>query len=102
LMGRAWPPSDADLAEAEAICRELDLGNLLERMPAGIMQTVGETGWQLSHGERSRLFLARALLQKADLVVLDESFAALDPVTLATAVACARRRARALIVIAHP
>jgi ATP-binding cassette subfamily B protein len=102
LMGRAWPPADADLLEAEAICRELDLGGLLERMPAGLMQTVGETGWQLSHGERSRLFLARALLQGADLVILDESFAALDPATLAKAVACARRRAKALIVIAHP
>ena len=32
---------------------------------------VGETGWQLSHGERSRLFLARALLQGADLTILD-------------------------------
>jgi ATP-binding cassette subfamily B protein len=102
LMGRAWPPRDEDIEAAEQICRELDLGPLLERMPAGILQTVGETGWQLSHGERSRLFLARALLQDADVVVLDESFAALDPATLAKAVDCARRRAKTLIVIAHP
>jgi ABC-type transport system involved in cytochrome bd biosynthesis fused ATPase/permease subunit len=101
-MGRAWPPGADDLVEAEAICRELDLGDLLDRMPAGLMQTVGETGWQLSHGERSRLFLARALLQRAELVVLDESFAALDPATLGKAVECARRRARSLLVIAHP
>ena len=46
--------------------RELGLGPLLERMPAGLQQMVGETGWQLSHGERSRLFIARALLQDAD------------------------------------
>jgi ABC-type multidrug transport system fused ATPase/permease subunit len=51
-----------DLAEAESICRELGLGELLERMPAGLMQVVGDTGWQLSHGERSRLYIARALL----------------------------------------
>jgi ATP-binding cassette subfamily B protein len=102
LMGRAWPPEPADVEAAEEICRELDLGPLLERMPAGIMQTVGETGWQLSHGERSRVYLARALLQNADLVVLDESFAALDPATLRKAVECARRRAKTLVVIAHP
>jgi ATP-binding cassette subfamily B protein len=47
-----------------------------------LVQMVGETGWQLSHGERSRIYLARALLQDAPLVVLDESFAALDPETL--------------------
>jgi ABC transporter len=51
-------------------------------MPAGLFQPVGETGWQLSHGERSRIYMARALLQGADLVVLDESFAELDPDSL--------------------
>ena len=102
LMGRAWPPRPDDLDEAEEICRELGLGDLLARMPGGLMQMVGETGWQLSHGERSRLFLARALLQRVDLVVLDESFAALDPATLGLALRCVLRRARSLVVIAHP
>jgi ATP-binding cassette subfamily B protein len=102
LMGRRWPAPPADLAEAEALCRELGLGPLLDRMPAGMMQMVGEGGWQLSHGERSRVFLARALLQGGDAVVLDESFAALDPETLAVAWRVASARAPALIVIAHP
>jgi len=60
------------------VCTELGLGDLIHRVPAGMSQIVGDTGWQLSHGERSRLFIARALLQKSDLIVLDESFAALD------------------------
>ena len=80
---------------------ELGLGDLLGRMPAGMLQMVGETGWQLSHGERSRLYIARALLQDADLVVLDESFAALDPENLKRAVECVVKRARSLLVIAH-
>ena len=63
LMGRAWPPSDDDLGEAEAVALELGLGELLNRMPAGLFQVVGEGGWQLSHGERSRVFMARALFQ---------------------------------------
>jgi ATP-binding cassette subfamily B protein len=63
---------------------------------------VGEGGWQLSHGERSRLYIARALLQQADLIILDESFAALDPLNLERALQCVFRRAPALLVIAHP
>jgi ATP-binding cassette subfamily B protein len=102
LMGRRWPPGAGDFAEAEAVCHELGLGDLLARMPAGLQQVVGETGWQLSHGERSRVFLARALLQGADLVILDESLAALDPENLDLALSAALARSPALLVIAHP
>jgi ATP-binding cassette subfamily B protein len=102
LMGRGWPARQADLKEAEEICEELGLGPLLKRMPSRLMQMVGETGWQLSHGEKSRVYIARALLQRADVIVLDESFAALDPETLERAMRCVHRRAPALIVIAHP
>jgi ATP-binding cassette subfamily B protein len=102
LMGRNWPASEADVAEAEALCRQLGLGELLDRMPSGMNQMVGETGWQLSHGEKSRIYLARALLQAAQLTVLDESFAALDPQTLETCLQAALERARTLVVIAHP
>jgi ATP-binding cassette subfamily B protein len=101
FMGRRGALGPADLEEAEIICRELGLGDLLERMPAGMLQMVGETGWQLSHGERSRLYIARALIQNTELVVLDESFAALDPENLQRAVECVVRRARSLLVIAH-
>lgn len=102
LLGRRWPPTPDDLREMEAICEELGLGDLLARMPAGIQQVLGETGWQLSHGEQSRLFIARALLQGAEVTLLDESFAALDPANLARALACVDARARTLVVIAHP
>jgi len=102
LMGRRWPPTQKDMNEAEEICRELGLGDLLDRMPAGLLQMVGETGWQLSHGERSRLYIARALLQRASMIILDESFAALDPETLRRSLQCVLKRAPALMVIAHP
>lgn len=102
LMGRRWPPRQEDIQEAIAICEELGLGPLITQMPAGLLQMVGETGWQLSHGERSRLYVARALLQDADLIVLDESFAALDPENLQRALSCVLVRAPALLVIAHP
>ena len=101
LLGRTWPPEPDDLAEAETICRELGLGPLLDSMPAGLMQTVGDTGWQLSNGEKSRVFLARALLQQADLIVLDETFGGLDPETALEAMDCVMRRAPSLLCVAH-
>ena len=102
LMGQRWPPSEEEVQEAEDICRELGLDRLIQRMPAGLFQMVGETGWQLSHGERSLLYVARALLQRARIMILDESFAALDPETLRRSLDCVLKRAPTLMVIAHP
>ena len=102
LMGRCWPPKADDLAQAEALCRALGLGELLDRMPAGLQQTVGESGWQLSHGERSRIYIARTLLQGADLIILDESFGALDPANLQHTLTCVLQWAPTVLVIAHP
>ncbi len=102
LMGRRWPPTRADMQDAESMCRQLGLGDLLDALPSGLLQMVGEGGWQLSHGERSRVYIARALLQGADMVVLDESFAALDPENLRVALECTLEHAKTLLVIAHP
>lgn len=102
LMGRSWPPSARDIADAREICGELALDDLLKAMPSGFNQVVGETGWQLSHGERSRIFLARALLQRPQLLILDECFGALDAHTLALCLSAVDRRVPALLVIAHP
>lgn len=101
LMGRAWPPSDADVAACNELLAELGLADLVARMPGGLSQLVGECGWPLSHGEQSRLHLARALLQEPAAVVVDESFAALDPATLERVLAVVERRAATLLVIAH-
>jgi ATP-binding cassette subfamily B protein len=102
LMGRRWPPREEDMREASAICGELGLGPLLDKMPAGMLQMIGETGWQLSHGERSRVYIARALLQGAEVVIFDESFAALDPENVRLALDCVLQRASTLLVVAHP
>jgi ATP-binding cassette subfamily B protein len=101
LMGRRWPPSQEDLRMAEAVCHRLGLSPLIKRMPAGLFQMVGESGWQLSHGERSRIFMARALLQGADLVVLDESFAELDPESLRECLPQASDLSKSLLIVAH-
>ena len=54
LMGRERPASPAAIAEGQAVCEALGLGELLKRMPASLMQRIGEIGWHLSHGERLR------------------------------------------------
>jgi ABC-type multidrug transport system fused ATPase/permease subunit len=74
----------------------------LARLPGGMFQMVGETGWRLSHGEKSRLYLARALLQRAEPVTLDESFSALDPQTLQQSMEFVLRHAPTLLEIVHP
>jgi ATP-binding cassette subfamily B protein len=101
LLGRGWPAAPADLEAARTVCRALGLGPLIARMPLGLNQPVGETGWQLSHGERTRVYLARAILQDPALMILDETFAALDPETLAASMSYVRQRPGALLVVAH-
>ncbi|MEZ4361894.1 MAG: ABC transporter ATP-binding protein [Kofleriaceae bacterium] len=102
LLGREWPTSMEMREKARALCTELGLEELVKKMPAGLDEMIGETGWQLSHGEKSRLYIARTLLQGVDLVILDESFASLDPETMQTAVSCVLRHAPSVVVVSHP
>lgn len=102
LMGHRWPPTHQDMAEAEKVCTALGLDELVTRMPGGMMQLIGDTGWQLSHGEKSRVYIARALLQKPDFLMLDESFASLDPENTTKALDYIMDTGNALMVIAHP
>ncbi|MEZ4339825.1 MAG: hypothetical protein R3B82_24655 [Sandaracinaceae bacterium] len=101
LLGRDGLATEEALAEAHALCVELGLGPLLERMPAGLLQQVGESGWQLSHGERSRLYLARAPPGRRRGAPRRELRRARSE-NQRRFLACALARAPTLVVIAHP
>jgi len=101
LLGRQWPPTASDLAEARELAIALGLGPLLEKMPAGMMQMVGEGGRRLSQGERSRLFVAHGILQNAHVLIADELLSPLDPASGLEVLSAIERLPNQLILIAH-
>ncbi|MDN3025600.1 ABC transporter ATP-binding protein [Streptomyces sp. S.PB5] len=94
---------DATEAELRDALRRARLDTLVDSLPDGLDTVVGERGYRLSGGERQRMTIARLLLARQRVVILDEATAHLDN-TSEAAVQEALTEAlegRTAIVIAH-
>jgi ABC-type multidrug transport system fused ATPase/permease subunit len=83
--------------------RRARLGDLVGSLPDGLDTVVGERGYRLSGGERQRLTIARLLLARPRVVILDEATASLDSASEAAVQAALvdALAGRTALVIAH-
>jgi len=96
--------------DPSATSRDLDyvidlaqLHNVIRKLPQGLEEPLGPMGRKLSGGEKKRMALARAFLQKPQILILDEVTSGLDePAVTSLLEALDRfRRGRSLIFISH-
>jgi ATP-binding cassette, subfamily B, bacterial len=94
---------DATDAEVVAACQAARIDDVIRALPDGYETLVGERGYRLSGGEKQRLAIARVLLKRPAIVVLDEATSHLDSESEAhiQAALATGLSGRTAIVIAH-
>lgn len=76
-----WGDPHASEEELWAACRAACADEFLERMPDGLDTDLGQGGVNVSGGQKQRLCIARAILKKPKVLILDDSTSAVDTAT---------------------
>ena len=76
-----WGKEDASMEEIEEACRIACVDEVLERLPEGCETEMGQGGVNVSGGQKQRICIARALLKKPKILILDDSTSAVDTAT---------------------
>ena len=76
-----WGDADASDEEIWQACRIAGAEEFLRRFPAGLDTDLGQGGVNVSGGQKQRLCIARALLKKPKVLILDDSASAVDTAT---------------------
>ncbi len=89
--------------EVESVCRDSGIHDFIMSLPDGYLTDLHEEGGNLSVGERQLLSIARAMVKKADIVLMDEATSSIDPHTERRLENAIRRllKGRTSIVVAH-
>ncbi len=83
--------------------RAAQADSFIDKLPQGLDTVVGERGVKLSGGQRQRIALARALIRKPPLLILDDATSSIDPKTEADIhdALLAYSKMNTLVLIAH-
>ena len=73
-----WAKPDASEADLRRACRQAHAEEFITSLPQGYETVTGDRGVRLSGGQIQRIALARAILRKPDLLILDEATSSLD------------------------
>ena len=76
-----WGNPDATLEECRQVCRLACAEEFISQMPEGYETHIEQGGTNMSGGQKQRLCIARALLKKPKILVLDDSTSACDTAT---------------------
>ena len=76
-----WGNEEATDEELEEVCRIAQADSFIRSFPDGYETRIGQGGGNLSGGQKQRLCIARALLKKPKIMILDDSTSAVDTAT---------------------